>query len=134
MKVRETVCDSAVMRVAVDRMDQITELLRLEEDADVIASLQVECAALDGSWMVERWIDIPDAEIAAANVAAAKEQAEASNETTIRQQAEAALAGNKTYIGIASPTNAEVAAQVKALTRQNNKIIRLLIRKLDATD
>lgn len=30
--------------------------------------------------------------------------------------------GNTTYIGIASPSNAQVAAQVKALTQQNNAL------------
>jgi hypothetical protein len=58
----------------------------------------------------------------------------AANDTTIRQQADAALTANRTYLQIASPTNAQVAAQVRALTQQNNKLIRLVIGKLDGTD
>jgi hypothetical protein len=57
-----------------------------------------------------------------------------SNSTTLRQQADAALATNRTFIAIASPTNAQNAAQIKALSRQNNGIIRLVIDKLDGTD
>ena len=49
------------------------------------------------------------------------------------EQIDAALAGNAAYLAIASPTNAQVAAQVRALTRQNNGLIRLIRRRLDAT-
>lgn len=56
------------------------------------------------------------------------------NRTTIQTQAINALATNRTFLAIASPTNAQNAAQVKALTRQNNGIIRLLLNQLDGTD
>lgn len=56
------------------------------------------------------------------------------NRATLQQQAQAALAANRTFVAIASPTNAQVAAQVKALTRQNNGIIRLLLGQFDGTD
>lgn len=56
------------------------------------------------------------------------------NRSTIHTQAGAALATNTAYIGVASPTNAQNAAQIKALTRQVNKLIRLAINKLDGTD
>ena len=70
----------------------------------------------------------------------AAEHVRVGNRGTIVQQAQGALASNAAYIALASPTNAQVAAQVKALTRQNNKIIRLLLSQigdrsqLDATD
>lgn len=41
-----------------------------------------------------------------------------------------AVAGNTTYIGLASPTNAQVAAEVKALAQQNNVIIPTLLRTI----
>ena len=56
------------------------------------------------------------------------------NRGTIEEQAGAALDANTAYLAIATPTNAQVAAQVKALTRQNNKIIRLALGRLDGTD
>ena len=56
------------------------------------------------------------------------------NSATIRTQAETALANNRTYLQIASPTNAQVVAQVRALTQQNNGVIRLVLGKLDGTN
>lgn len=37
-----------------------------------------------------------------------------------------ALATNNTFVGLASPSTAQVTAQVKALTRENTAIIKLL--------
>lgn len=59
---------------------------------------------------------------------------EQDNADTLRQQATQALAANRTYVGLASPTSAQTTAQVKALSRQNNGLIRLLLGLLDATD
>lgn len=58
----------------------------------------------------------------------------AANRSTIEGQAETALGANTTFLAIASPTAAQNAAQVKALTRQSNKLIRLLLDKLDGTE
>lgn len=55
------------------------------------------------------------------------------NRTTIEGQALTALADNTTFLAISVPTNAQTLAQVKALTRQTNKLIRLVINKPDAT-
>lgn len=41
-----------------------------------------------------------------------------------------AFQSNNAFLAIASPTNAQVLAQVKALTRQNNAIMKLLVSKL----
>lgn len=59
---------------------------------------------------------------------------ERANRTTIEQQAATALANNKSFLAIASPTTAQITAQVKALTRQNNALIRLALGRLDGTD
>ena len=56
------------------------------------------------------------------------------NRKTIEQQAKTALATNKTFLAITSPTNAQTLAQTKALTRQMNGVIRLLLNQLDETD
>ncbi len=70
----------------------------------------------------------------------AKTQAEldsdrdAANRATIQQQATTALDNNRTYLAIGSPSAAQVAAQVRALTQQNNGVIRLVLGKLDGTN
>lgn len=56
------------------------------------------------------------------------------NDVTLRQRAEAALDDNRTFLALASPTQAQVLAQVRRLTQQNVGIIRLLLGKLDALD
>jgi hypothetical protein len=55
------------------------------------------------------------------------------NEETIRGQALAALAANRAYIA-STPTAVQATAQSKALTRQVNGIIRLLLNQLDGVD
>lgn len=61
------------------------------------------------------------------------ERAAATNSVTIRDQARLALEANATYLAVASPTNAQVVAQVRSLTRQINGLIRLEVNALDAT-
>lgn len=56
------------------------------------------------------------------------------NEQTIRDAARQALAGNRAYVAINNPTAAQTTAQVKALTRQMNGVIRLLLGDLSGTD
>lgn len=57
------------------------------------------------------------------------------NEAAIHADAKQALAANRTYLQTANTaTAAEVRAQVAALTRQMNGLIRLAIRQLDGTD
>ena len=57
------------------------------------------------------------------------------NEETLRNQAIVAMQGNRDFLNIAgTPTNAQVLAQVKALTRQNNGVMRMLLGLLDGTD
>ena len=56
------------------------------------------------------------------------------NYDTIQQAARQALAANRTFLAIATPTAAQNAAQAKALTRQMNGVIRLLLTELDGTD
>lgn len=55
----------------------------------------------------------------------------ATNGTTIRDRAATALTGNSTFLAKSAPTNLETIAQVKALTRQVNGLIRLTINQLD---
>jgi hypothetical protein len=56
------------------------------------------------------------------------------NRKTLEQQAQASLAQNKAAIAATSPTNAQVVAQVKALSAQNNALIRLVLGLLSETE
>ena len=69
------------------------------------------------------------AENAEADVRVAVETA-VTNEKSLMEKAGAAIETNKTFLAITSPTNAQVVAQVKALTRQNNALIRLITKAL----
>lgn len=57
-----------------------------------------------------------------------------SNRRTLHAQAEAALAANRTYLALASPTNAQNAAQLRALTQQMQRVIRIVTAQFDAVD
>lgn len=55
------------------------------------------------------------------------------NRDTLTSKATAALAANVTFLAIASPSTAQVTAQVKALTRQVDALIKLQLSLLDDT-
>lgn len=56
------------------------------------------------------------------------------NEGTVRQQLQAALAANRTFLAIPSPTQTQVRDQAQALTRQLNGVIRMLLNQFDGTN
>jgi hypothetical protein len=56
------------------------------------------------------------------------------NRDAIRDRARSALATNATFLAITSPTNAQNATQIKALTRECSALIRLLLSLTDTTD
>lgn len=60
--------------------------------------------------------------------------AEDTNAATLRDRAQQALAANATFLANASPTNAQVLAQTRLLTRQTSVLIRLVLNLLDSTD
>lgn len=56
------------------------------------------------------------------------------NTATIRNNAQNALQANRDFLALASPTNAQTLAQVKALTRQTQALIRMTLGLMDGTD
>jgi len=48
----------------------------------------------------------------------------------IRTNAANAIAANSAYIALVSPTTAQQTAQIKALTQQNNQVIKAILRLL----
>lgn len=74
-----------------------------------------------------------DTENVEADIRGAKAAAEM-NRAVLVGQAEDALVGNRTFLALSSPTNAQTLAQVKALTRQMNAVIRLAVGDLTGTD
>ena len=78
-----------------------------------------------------------DGNLTAAEVLAIQQRIESSNanEETLRNQAITAMQGNRDFLNIVgTPTNAQVLVQVKALSRQSNGVIRMLLGQLDGTD
>ncbi len=59
---------------------------------------------------------------------------EETNAQTLRDRAQTALTANATFLAIASPTNAQVLAQTRMLTRECTALIRLALNLLDSTD
>lgn len=56
------------------------------------------------------------------------------NRETIEAQAVTALTANTAYLAVNNPSQAQAIAQVEALTRQVNKLIRLVLNRLDDTE
>lgn len=66
--------------------------------------------------------------------AEAAERTKGTNRATIEQRASAVQTANATYLAIATPSNAQVAAQVRRNTMAINGLIKLLLNQLDNTD
>lgn len=75
--------------------------------------------------------DLTEAQVLAVQ---ARMESRNANEETLRAQALQALTTNRTFLDLASPTNAQTLAQVKALTRQSTGVIRQVLGLLDGTD
>jgi len=54
------------------------------------------------------------------------------NQETLEQRARTALANNQAYLALAAPTQAQAVAQVAALTRQVDGLIRFLLGQFDS--
>ena len=66
--------------------------------------------------------------INAVNVPIAADAQATTDRKSLVQGAANAITTNNTFIALGSPSNAQIAAQVKALTQQNNQIIKRLLQ------
>jgi uncharacterized protein involved in exopolysaccharide biosynthesis len=55
------------------------------------------------------------------------------NLNTLRSKLQTALTTNTTYLALATPTTAQNTAQIQALSRQMDALIRLIANQLDST-
>jgi hypothetical protein len=87
-----------------------------------------------GVYTITSAADVTDAQLQEAVDLTAKEMSYSQNELDLRAKAEQGLALNKVFLGLANPTQAQVLAQVRLLTREANNLIRLQVSALDSTD
>jgi hypothetical protein len=85
----------------------------------------------DGTVVLSRPFNQAEMDRLAAELAA---RAQDDNRSTIRTKAMQALQANQNYLALTSPTNAQVAAQVKLLTREVSGLIRLVLDQVDTTE
>lgn len=69
---------------------------------------------------------------AAVNTAASQYVDQEANLQTLLQKSATALQNNQAYLSIAQPTSAQAVAQVAALTRQVNGVVRVLTASLNS--
>lgn len=86
-----------------------------------IQSPTVELDANGNHVVVMRSIEVPDITV------------EETNADLLRSKVATALATNATFLAIATPTAAQITAQVQRLTRECSAVIRLLVVQLDDT-
>jgi hypothetical protein len=92
----------------------------------------VDPAAMPAAPAESRWIT--EAAARTGGYVEPSPPAEQVNAVALRDRATQALALNAQYLAIASPTNTQVATQVRRLTQECSAIIRLLVGALDSTD
>lgn len=89
--------------------------------------------ATDPTGTTTETLPYDDRELAAAD-ARALLSAQAVNASTLQARATAALKTNRNFLALTAPTTAQAVAQVKALTRQNVALFRLVAELLDGTE
>lgn len=86
-----------------------------------------------GVWTITSPLDISQVEFDAGIASTAAYVVALNNKAILLAKGIAALAVNATFMALAAPTNAQTLAQVKALTKQNNAVIKLLAEDLSNT-
>jgi hypothetical protein len=101
------------------------------ESGNIMVTVRNESGSL--VYFDDNGVSITAAE-ARALISATPEGAASVNEKALRDKAATALTANQAFLDLASPSNAQVLAQVRLLTRQINALIRLTVKQLDSTD
>lgn len=113
----------------------ITGIPQRAVDAGDFADL-TPVLVVDIRW-VSSGLEVEFASDLASSVASAVQQrieSRNANEETLRNQALVALQTNRDFLALAAPTQAQTLAQVKALSRQVNGVLRMLLGQLDGTN
>ena len=117
-----------VIKEAVVYRDDMTYWVKSQHDDDTRTILTYNEAGELVSQEPYPAEDLAEAEERAAAVT------QETNRAALREQALGALQTNRDFLANSAPTNAQVLAQVRALTRQNIGIIRLAANALEGTD
>lgn len=88
---------------------------------------------VDGVWTITAPDSVSKQQLDNAIVLQASSNISSQNQADLMAKAAAALNVNSTFLAIATPTNAQVVAQTRALTRQVNALIRLRIGDFSST-
>lgn len=86
-----------------------------------------------GTWTIEADVNEPALKAAVDAAPLDPTPTRDANRTALQEKAAQALSVNAAFLAIASPTNVQTLAQVKALTRECNGLIRLALNLLDDT-
>jgi hypothetical protein len=101
--------------VAREELERVAEVVEYRRYDGTLALLEQRPATPDETASHERW-----------ERQAAKEE--------LRAQGEKALGKNKTFLDLDPPTNAQNGAQIEALTKQMNGLIRQVLQLFDDID
>lgn len=85
---------------------------------------------VNGLWTIDAPDEVTKAQLDAAIALQQAGMSVVSNREALLTKATAAVVVNNAFLAVASPTNAQVVAQVRALTRQNNALIKLITNNL----
>lgn len=121
-------------------INKVTNLfIRDDEAFDELTEIALDVTPSQGfitpKWNGTQWIEgatpMKLAEIETQRLAFTMTE---TNRTNIQDFLKTAITDNKDYIALTTPTTTQNTKQIKALTRQNNRMIRLLLNLLDSAD
>jgi hypothetical protein len=113
-RIRDALRAASIPFVRVSIIDAAAHTVRVDYDDTATAQQRVSGGAIVSAF---DWSSAADASYVSGRIPDLK---------AVRDQAAAAVSANTTYLAIATPTAAQVAAEVKALTQQMNAVIKAI--------